>query len=432
MLNPVVSVSNSNGAGGAQAPDDQRMPWFLRPYWIRIWNGFAFFMHFVLMITAAVAIGNAQNPIIFQLKVDRLQVVPRVDQIGGYNLVAHDALQLHAAFSNQAASTDGVSFNEQCSVATPNSLKFKNSAMSAGWVELSTYTIPKRSGMEVNAGWCVLWFFLLSFLFQAAVEVITWINRYYLSDRLAGLDWHNILWERNHLRSDLFHTKKDSITADDKVALSHMLHCNWLRFVEYSASGSLVLLTIAIFAGIYDADMLITMFMGAAVCMLLGIVSEFCLRAHVAMQPILDSLPIDEPLRKIMDNIQRKVSYSAWLSHILGWICILVPWVITMVRYEAWWKPCNAIWEKDTALAPFIANASATDQSSRRNPPDFVRTIIYTEFILYLLFGIVQLAQLFAPRYWTNNFVEFCYIFLSIFAKMFLGVFLFVNVLFAG
>ncbi len=56
------------------------------------------------------------------------------------------------------------------------------------------------------------------------------------------------------------------------------------------------------------------------------------------------------------------------------------------------------------------------------------QAIIILELVLYMLFGVVQLIQGFFPN--GNRKIEASYILLSLFAKFFLGVMLFANVMF--
>ncbi len=57
-----------------------------------------------------------------------------------------------------------------------------------------------------------------------------------------------------------------------------------------------------------------------------------------------------------------------------------------------------------------------------------LQAIIILELVLYMLFGVVQLIQGFFPN--GNRKIEASYILLSLFAKFFLGVMLFANVMF--
>jgi hypothetical protein len=59
-----------------------------------------------------------------------------------------------------------------------------------------------------------------------------------------------------------------------------------------------------------------------------------------------------------------------------------------------------------------------------------LQDILWAQTILFLCFGLVQLAQASIPYFrGRNRFIERTYIFLSFTAKFVLGVFLFANVL---
>jgi hypothetical protein len=186
-----------------------------------------------------------------------------------------------------------------------------------------------------------------------------------------------------------------------KPYLARELHFNWWRFVEYSASGSLVLITIALLAGIVDVELLVCMFFMAATCMLLGIVAEFALRAKNVLKKVLDFVqsntetkyrdrafeppPTEEQhplyvLEDVVKNIYDKLDWCFWMAHLLGWVCIIVPWAIVVVHYAAWWSMCDA---ETLNLSADMVNrmlgrnsssiaTSDTQAATRRTPPDFV------------------------------------------------------------
>jgi hypothetical protein len=189
-----------------------------------------------------------------------------------------------------------------------------------------------------------------------------------------------------------------------KPYLARELHFNWWRFVEYSASGSLVLITIALLAGIVDVELLVCMFFMAATCMLLGIVAEFALRAKNVLKKVLDFVQINtetkrrdrgfQPpsteeqhplyiLKDVVQNIYDKLDWCFSMAHALGWVCIIVPWAIIVVHYAAWWSMCDA---ETLNLSADLVNrmlgrnssstaAAATSDiqaATRRTPPDFV------------------------------------------------------------
>lgn len=165
--------------------------------------------------------------------------------------------------------------------------------------------------------------------------------------------------------------------------MARELHFNWWRFVEYSASGSLVLITIALLAGIVDVELLVCMFVLAATCMLLGIVAEFALRARNVLVKVVEhtkkwsstlsrGLGAKHPLEilsPVLDNICDKLSVCFWMSHILGWACIILPWGVILAHYAAWWSTCDA---ETLAVPGSSAASSSPDAGSSRKPPDFV------------------------------------------------------------
>ena len=160
---------------------------------------------------------------------------------------------------------------------------------------------------------------------------------------------------------------------------------NWLRFVEYSASGSLVLFTIAILLGVADVDLLVCIFMLAAACMLLGIVAEVFQRAANCLGSITNVLQdcgnadALQCALFVRNFLIRPFQMCFWLAHLLGWLCILVPWIIVLTRFDSWFKPCGAdslqlgrllmvsmgVRQEDQP----ILNSDALD---RNKPPDFV------------------------------------------------------------
>lgn len=212
--------------------------------------------------------------------------------------------------------------------------------------------------------------------------------------------------------------------ADVNRWCSDMLAFNALRFVEYTFSGSLVLVTIGMIAGIVDVELLSCIFLLSASCMLMGLVAEYCMRGRVALKAIEKNLPGSdfEKLSYVFQVVRVKLAYAFWISHILAWVCILLPWYIIYLHYESWWDQCKFVLP---AASPSATPAPATTSE----PPDFVKIIVFAQAILFLLFGVVQLVQFFMPH--KRRATEVSYIMLSLTAKVLLGVILSVNVLLA-
>jgi hypothetical protein len=363
------------------------------------------------------------------------------------------------------------SLYETCDAAPPNTLDFAGSQN----FTMQMWTYPKDSGISIDLGWCAAAFFLLSFLFQAGLELISRIE--YFKD----LDY-SVMFDNNNA-SDYDHYKamRDAEFSEDVQTFSDLLKVelrfNWLRFIEYTFSGSLVLVTIALLAGIVDIELLVCIFFLAATCMLSGLVAELALRVRYALQKMVNfmtkmcrsplgsySKPYDEMIT-LFDNILKKLSLCFRISHFIAWMGLFVCWGIIIAHYALWWQTCEAeslgisdalvnmvLGRKSTDAVD--ANAQDVQDARRRSPPDFVlvsffhcigflfifsfavlwdltlnlQVIIILECIIYLIFGVVQLVQWFNPDGYRQ--IEFTYIFLSLFAKGSLGIILFATVMF--
>jgi hypothetical protein len=127
-----------------------------------------------------------------------------------------------------------------------------------------------------------------------------------------------------------------------------------MRYLEYSISASVMVLAIAAEAGIRDAYTLAGQFVLTWVTMHLGLMADSVQLAYASPDVSV---------------------FEAWLwlaPHVAGWATCL------------------------TAYAPildvFLLNASPP--AGYAGPPDFVRVIVFLQFALFMVFGVVQLAQL--------------------------------------
>lgn len=186
----------------------------------------------------------------------------------------------------------------------------------------------------VNLNYCVAFFFFLSFVFQtlAALPFGPVGGFGYLFTNSSVGDEETI---------DLIENPQDK--ASNKVIenAGREIRFNWLRFVEYSASGSLVLFTIAILLGITDVDLLVCIFILAATCMLLGILAEVFQRSANCLRGISSILLTYNDVKgtscaAFLLKLVWIFETCFWLAHLLGWLCIVVPWVIIYVRFASW------------------------------------------------------------------------------------------------
>lgn len=349
------------------------------------------------------------------------------------------------AASNRDPLQGAVSISQTCRAARPNALRFAGSQN----FTVDIWTYPVDAGSPINMGWCVCAFFLLSFAFQLSAMCCGGTHNGPLS--------YSYLFPGDDSGDDrhvsFVRTPNSGVTAGNKEVLRkpgdivehtrEEMRFNWLRFVEYSASGSLVLFTAAILVGVTDLNLLMCIFLLSATCMLLGIAAEICLRVKNALKMVLVvprrveqlfiadqairvqhtktmlesvkelkvvttdgsktsciplttdlshelSMVLDEHLKLLQDSqdtltclepvdtMINMLRIGFWLTHLLGWACIVLPWAIVYAQLDKWYEPCGA-----EALSPPLAllralgvaldsaGGGATDTG--RKPPAFVR-----------------------------------------------------------
>ena len=192
--------------------------------------------------------------------------------------------------------------------------------------------ICQDSGYSIDLAWCVMGFFLLSFAFQLAVSLMSTCRSGY-SNIFQSQEPDDETYESRFAGKILDSTSgvgrvDPKYFADVTRWCSDMLAFNSLRFVEYTFSGSLVLVTIGMIAGIIDVELLACMFLLSASCMMMGLVAEYCMRGRVALKAIERNLPGSdfEKLTYVFHIIRAQLAYAFWISHILAWVCILLPW----------------------------------------------------------------------------------------------------------
>ena len=166
---------------------------------------------------------------------------------------------------------------------------------------------------------------------------------------------------------------------------------NMLRMIEYSISATL---------------------MQVAIALVLGIDSRFEIRA-IAVLTVLVML-----LGLIAEQLKNTTWFkTAWFSHLLGWFAMFAVWSLIFGK--------------------FTHSVTMSEADGGDGPPDFVFIMIIVIAIMYMAFGLLQLAQLVWITLYGetsmefNNIIETGYNFMSLTSKTFLGTFLIANVLFA-
>ncbi len=235
------------------------------------------------------------------------------------------------------------------------------------------------------------------------------------------------------------------------------LGVNSLRFIEYSASASIMLIAISLVSGIYDSYALIGIGFLTFVTMALGGVAEqlfsdaIPLREIEEHQSLVDKLTVG---RSVLDgtfdprqapspatsrliptkprvNMKVEDFPFTYNSRYLGWICHFTGWFSMLSAYGI-----------------ILRNFAFANEKSTEEAPWFVYIIVVVIFILYNIFGFIQLTQLWnktAPTMLTkckddinmgnarntkwNERVELVYVVNSLASKTLLGSLIIFNVI---
>ena len=182
-------------------------------------------------------------------------------------------------------------------------------------------TLDTTSVGYFDVRWAVPSFFFMSFLFQATASLI------------PRMEW----------AGDTSFTKWNPI----------------VRYIEYSFSGTLVLLCIAVESGVCQWMTLFCMAILSFVTMLLGLIADFTF--------ILGS----EQVRKGVNTEYHSVNLWMWVfPHVLSWVSCVASYF------------------------PIAYTFGTSITSSDLKPPVFVYVIVLLEAFLFFCFGFVQTYEL--------------------------------------
>ena len=208
----------------------------------------------------------------------------------------------------------------------------------------------------------------------------------------------------------------------------------WWRWAEYGVSAALMAIALGIVLGIREQNTLASLFMLTWATQTYGFLTEYFARpkAYVDEEsPDRSALALLSQTewssgRTLFDakNPQQPVdvepvaratgAWGAWarrlVPHVFGGFTMTTVWVILAVQLE------HA--KRDI------------DKISDRNIPEWVNALIYGSFAIFTQFAFVQIVfQRLGPgRYWAT---EIAYCILSLTAKLYLGLFILINVIMA-
>lgn len=203
---------------------------------------------------------------------------------------------------------------------------------------------------------------------------------------------------------------------------------NYIRFVEYSASASIMLIAISLTSGIWDSYSLIGIgFLTFATMVFGGIAEQLFSDELLRMERKSGS--DDTTARSTEYPITYRLRKLGWYSHFAGWVTMLAAYGIILRTF-------------------IFAN-----MNSQRSAPTFVYAIVFGIFALYNVFGIVQLVQLSGKtspniilpgflggvcepvdlgkrsyKEWNKN-IEMAYVTNSLVSKTLLGLLIYFNII---
>jgi hypothetical protein len=389
FTNAIDSVRQSRkltggGEGGPDAAATQNR-WVRR---LRMFNMAAALVHFgntigVIVVYAVWAGSDVSTP----LTVSRLLIQPGSSSSDTASMTIGGCLADSGHYSMGVNTTFKSSANYTCS---PLSSQSGN-----GTLTIHSTPYPARTNFSLNLGALVIAFFALSSVFQFAVM---WAGK----DKDGNMcDLYKAMFE---LPADEAETAaaagKEETPTDEETAkepeveekdtteqkkkpllaitnagvdndqgdaaeteqsndddeIRRILTINWLRYVEYSVSASLMMLCVSLVAGIVDMELLMCFLVLTWGCMLAGWGAEVFLRmSQVLGDAYIEG--IDNTWKETLTNM-RKTAYGIGLVlHFVGWVFIIVPWVIIMAHNSAFWDS-DAIAAQCATASPSMATST--------------------------------------------------------------------------
>ena len=235
--------------------------------------------------------------------------------------------------------------NGTCSQGS-RSFETNNGNFCIGTATKPVYCNDNNECYGINLGWLIISFHLLSFVFQF----------------LAGI---------TDCIGPIFGYQYSQMIKDSK---------NPLRFIEYSFSASIMLISIALLNGVTDINLITSIAVLTSACQLCGLAVEYVKELSIK-----------------------------WLLHLTGWLQFC--WAYGIIGHA------------------FFRSIKASTDNDTPGPPEFVYIIVIVLFLLYSSFGFVQLLELIYHNNCNPFKKEKAYVILSLTAKLVLGWMIFSNVL---
>lgn len=251
------------------------------------------------------------------------------------SFVKNPFLQLNSPYTgNKWADWDkegGATIADKCPpLAKPTRLDFVRDPGNESMWEAEIWTYPADANYRVQFKWIAIGFFTCSWFFQIINHIMydKWLFDMEGLDDGSQFDIITL-----NCKSEIQRTTHGLVGQVRSEVMISDLRFNFMRFIEYSLSGTLVLLSMALVSGIVDKDILTCITVMSGVCMLLGITGEAMLRVSNILKQIEDAPKLDESSKNVIMRCREWTFWAGYvLPHVLGWLCILPPLAIILNR----------------------------------------------------------------------------------------------------
>lgn len=164
---------------------------------------------------------------------------------------------------------------------------------------------------------------------------------------------------------------------------------NWIRWVEYSVTASVMTWVLMQLCGITNIFLL--------VC--LGVLGNVAMQLQGHLMEIVNNERYDSMSKK---RAQKPV-VKTWIPMLVGWVIFLAQWIPTFAYF----------------LSGVLSSSDV---------PWFVYATFIGQFFNYAAFGLVQLLYFRGIVFKTYESAEYGYVFLSLFAKTYLALILAIGI----
>ena len=321
----------------------------------------------------------------------------------------------------------------------PEGMKVRIWRLSANWTDTSAngYTAGLvDNALPIRLDYLTASFFTLSAVAHAVVVVLgpfdRWIFYYWRQIDLCFLWWY-VAPRRNprttHPLPFACHTTPHNATQRHR------------RWIEYSASGSIMAVGVALICGLREQNALSAVFMLMWGTMMCGLLTELWSRPRKMsdntydMNTWLGDVPDNAPetsTSKLSDDATSTETKNTYFERLYqmrirryNYVYRMVPHVIGIFLYvAAWWIVVNH-------FVVALADLEKVQPDIRDRVPTWVIWAFVGTIVIFSLFALPQIYYQWEPprRYWE---VELWYCLLSATAKVYLGGLLYVNVIMVG